>query len=137
MKITLVTILFILMSSNAISETALNIEGVIQVTPEIQKKLKKNGVLFIFAKKLGTRRGPPVSVVRIQNPKFPQKFSLGPKNIMIPGTKFKGPFVLSARFSADGNALSKNNSFQGMSSKKGGVLSGDKNIKVIINKEYL
>ena len=49
----------------------------------------------------------PVAVLRIPNPKFPLKFKMGADEAMVPGTPFKGPFAITARFSATGDAMDK------------------------------
>lgn len=67
--------------------------------------LKAGGVLFVFAKKAGIPM--PAAVLRIPDPKPPLKFSLSAKNAMAPGAPFDGPFTVTARFSATGEAMDK------------------------------
>ena len=63
------------------------------------------GALFVMAKEAG--KPMPVAVVRIVEPKFPFKFSLSSKNAMVAGTAFKGPYLITARFSPTGDAMDK------------------------------
>lgn len=67
--------------------------------------LKPGGVLFVIAKKTGVPM--PVAVLRVPEPKFPYKFSIGEKNAMAPGTAFDGPFTITARYSPSGDAMDK------------------------------
>lgn len=67
--------------------------------------LKPGGVLFVFAKKTGVPM--PAAVLRVADPKLPYKFTLSGKNAMAPGTPFDGPFIVTARFSASGDAMDK------------------------------
>lgn len=67
--------------------------------------LKPGGVLFVFAKKTGVPM--PAAVLRVADPKLPYRFTLSGKNAMAPGTPFDGPFIVTARFSASGDAMDK------------------------------
>lgn len=87
--------------------------------------LKPGGVLFIFAKKPSTPM--PAAVLRIPDPQLPLKFNLSEKNAMAPGTPFDGPFIITARYSPNGDAMDKSGP-EGMTSKP--VAVGSKNIKL-------
>ena len=87
--------------------------------------LKPGGVLFVFARK-GTE-GMPAAVLRLQDPKFPLKFSLSEENAMAPGTPFDGPFLVTARYSPTGDAMDKSGP-QGASAKPLAV--GTANVKI-------
>lgn len=64
--------------------------------------------LFIVARIQGSaERGPPLAVKRVQAPSFPFRFVLGPGDVMLPDMPFDGPFDVSARLDADGNAMTK------------------------------
>jgi len=64
-------------------------------------------VLFVIARKRGVQGGPPLAVARIDNPRFPQPFELGPDQVMIPSLRFEGPVSITARLDADGNAMTR------------------------------
>ena len=42
------------------------------------------------------------------DPEFPLEFAIGPEQRMIEQMPFDGPFTLSARVDADGNAMTRN-----------------------------
>lgn len=67
------------------------------------------GVLFITARRAGQSGGPPLAVLRVPDPSFPHAFRLGDQNMMIPGMKWEGPLDVTARWDADGDALTKGN----------------------------
>lgn len=67
--------------------------------------VKPGGILFVIAKKPGVAM--PSAVLRVPEPKFPYKFSIGAKDAMAPGTPFDGPFTVAARYSPSGDALDK------------------------------
>jgi len=64
-------------------------------------------ILFVIARTAGARGGPPLAVLRIPDPRFPQVFAIGPENVMIPSLRFEGPIQLSARLDRDGNAMTR------------------------------
>lgn len=76
-----------------------------EVTLAAGQTLKPGGILFVIAKEAG--KPMPVAVLRVPAPKMPYKFSLSEKNAMVPGTKFTGPFLVSARYSPTGDAMDK------------------------------
>ncbi len=51
--------------------------------------------------------GPPLAVVRVPNPSFPLRFSIGPDDRMIQTMPFAGDIQISARVDADGNAMTR------------------------------
>lgn len=85
-----------------------------EVTAAKGVDVKPGGVLFIFARK--GEVGMPAAVLRLTDAKFPLKFSLSEKNAMTPGTKFDGPFLITARYSLSGDAMDKSGP-QGISAK--------------------
>jgi len=82
------------------------IEGVIDVDAKAKASVDPQAVLFIIAKSTNAP-GPPLAAKRIANPKFPLKYSLGPDNVMMPGTPFSGKVFVSARLSKTGNAATR------------------------------
>jgi hypothetical protein len=80
--------------------------GSIRITPELAERVPQGAVLFLIARTGGG--GPPTAVRRISDPSFPLDFEIGPDDRMIDALPFTGPFQLTARIDADGNAMSRN-----------------------------
>ncbi len=85
------------------SEELQSIQGTIVLGEGIEAR--SGGVLFIIVRR-GGGSGPPFAVKRIQEPRFPLEFSVGPADRMGDET-FAGPLQISARLDADGNAVSR------------------------------
>jgi len=64
-------------------------------------------VLFVIARSRGAAGGPPLAVLRVDDPSFPLDFEIGPANVMIPSMSFEGPISLTARLDSDGNATTR------------------------------
>ena len=88
------------------ADSAPDISGSVAVSKDF--KLSPTGVLFIIARPAGaaTPGTPPVAVVRMPQPVFPQKFTIGSANSMM-GGKFGGTMSITARYAATGDALDK------------------------------
>ncbi len=107
----------------------LNIQGTVRVSKGLKNKIKDNAVLFLFARSMEIKRGPPLAVKRIPEIKMPLKFNLGPQDVMFPGANFEGPMVLTGRIDADGDARAGAGDIEGFVSVK----PGDKNVELILN----
>ncbi len=106
-----------------------NIQGTVSISEGLKNKLPENGTLFLFVRNLDVKRGPPLAVQRIPGVKMPFEFTLGPQDIMIPGTPFDGPMVLTGRIDADGDARVGPGDIEGFVK----VQPGDKNVELLLN----
>jgi cytochrome c-type biogenesis protein CcmH len=83
------------------------VTGTIALAPGFERKVPAGAILFLVARKGGASGGPPLAVKRVEAPRFPLEFSLGPDDRMIETLPFEGPLQLSARLDADGNAMTR------------------------------
>jgi cytochrome c-type biogenesis protein CcmH len=83
------------------------VRGVISIDPKLKTQVDGQAVLFIIARSASSSGGPPLAVRRIAQPKFPVSYSLGPENVMIPGTTFSGKVNIVARLDKDGNPTTR------------------------------
>ena len=66
------------------------------------------GTLYVIVRNAGMpNRGPPVAVKKVDQPSFPQRFSITRENVMLEGMPFDGPFDVYVRLDKDGNAMTK------------------------------
>ena len=78
------------------------IQGTIAIAPELADRIPAGATLFLIAR--AGDAGPLAAVKKIESPKFPFEFSLGPEDSMVQARGFQGPMQLSARLDSDGNA---------------------------------
>ena len=128
------------LSSGAQAFTDPKIGGIVRLKAGLEKKLTKTGVLYIFAKQAGPDSGmndrtPPVAVLRVEHPTFPQAFVITQKNVMIPGSPFKGTFHVIARYSATGDAFGKVGAIEGIDPKFVTTDLGNNNLNIELNLE--
>ena len=109
------------------------ISGTIEVVPALRTKAEGKPVLFLIARKGGG--GPPLAVVRVANPRFPLKFEVSKRNVMIPGVPFEGMVTLTARLDADGSAgPASAGDLEGRTARP--VRVGEKNVRIVIDKAF-
>jgi hypothetical protein len=83
------------------------VSGTVQIAPDLQGKAPAGATLFLIVRRAGSTGGPPLAVKRIESPRFPLAFSIGPDDRMIKAMPFAGPLTISARLDADGNAMTR------------------------------
>ena len=81
------------------------IRGTLRIAPELVAAQPAGAVLFLIAR--SEAAGPPLAVKRIEAPRFPLDFEIGPDDRMLKSMPFAGPVRLTARLDADGNATSR------------------------------
>lgn len=96
---------FLAVKTHAQTFADTRVGGTVHLNEELFEDYNDQGVLFVTVRAHGVSSGPPLAAVRIERPKYPQAFAIGPKNATIPGRPFQGPFTLSARHSLSGDAL--------------------------------
>jgi hypothetical protein len=140
MKNILAALLVCVLSFSAHAFTDPKVGGMVTLKKGLEKKLTKNGVLYVFAKQAGPDSGPndrtpPVAVIRVERPTFPQAFVITQKNVMVPGSEFKGPLHVIARYSPNGDALNKSGAIEGLDPKFPSADLGNKNLNIELNVE--
>jgi len=106
------------------------IRGRIVLSDALAARVPKGGVLFLIAR--ASDAGPPTAVKRVPGAAFPFEFEIGPGDRLMEGVPFTGPFTLTARIDADGNAATKNpGDLQGQSRER--VTPGASGIEVVID----
>ncbi len=113
--------------------------GKVDVTKAISQKISDKGALFVYVRKLGIESGPPVAVIKIENPKYPQNFVINPENSMIPSqsvSSFSGKYVLFARHSESGEAMAKEGFIGKFDNKNKGVEVGESFPTILIDSKY-
>ncbi len=86
------------------SRNDLQITGTVKLAEGV--KIKGQGTLFVIARQKNQVGGPPLAVVRIQNPSLPIGFTMSQKSVMIPTNVFAGDLRLSAKWSQSGSPMS-------------------------------
>jgi len=71
--------------------------------------IKPTDVLFVMARQAMApgQAGRLVAVRRFTGMKFPLRYDLSAKNLMMPGVPFSGPFIVRARLDRDGDPMTK------------------------------
>jgi len=106
------------------------IRGTLRIASELQAAQPAGAVLFLIAR--SEAAGPPLAVKRIEAPRFPLDFELGPDDRMLKSMPFAGPLRLTARLDADGNATSRTpGDLQGV--VKTAVLPGASGVELVLD----
>lgn len=133
----MVLLLVTLVSFSAMAFIDPKVGGTITLAKGLEKNLTPNGALFVIAKAAGPDsnpgdHSPPIAVVKIDNPKFPQAFVITEKNIMMAGSSLKGPLHIIARYSVSGDAMDKKGAIEGFDAKNPSVDVGNKNVNIVL-----
>lgn len=109
------------------------ISGVIEIAPALRARAEGKPALFLIARKAGG--GPPLAVARVARPRFPLKFEISGRDVMIPGVPFQGMVSLSARLDADGAAgPAAAGDLEGRLPRPARV--GERNVRIVIDKAF-
>lgn len=120
--------------SKSVTGASRLLEGVISVDPKVISELKGKPVLFVIAHPANSASGPPLAVKRMDQPVFPVTYTLGPQNVMMPGTSFSGKVRISARLDQDGNPMTRApGDFVGHY-RKNPVEIGSKSVDIVIDR---
>ena len=112
------------------AETGEPLAGTIRLASEVEGRIPNGAILFLIVRPIAG--GPPTAVRRIADPRFPLEFTLGPEHRMAQSVPFVGPFTLTARVDADGNAMTREpGDLQGMSVEQHSP--GDTGIELVID----
>lgn len=94
-----------MMRRGAAAVTGPPLSGKILLAPELAERVPEGAVLFLIAR--ASASGPPVAAKVIRDPEFPLAFELGPEDRMAHDMPYQGPFRLTARVDADGDAATR------------------------------
>jgi cytochrome c-type biogenesis protein CcmH len=114
-------------------QSSVLVRGVISIDPKLKTQVDGPAVLFIIARSASSSGGPPLAVRRIDQPKFPVSYSLGPENVMIPGTTFSGKVSIVARLDKDGNPTTREPGNLTGEYKKNPVEVGAEKIDIVLD----
>lgn len=93
--------------SGTSSEPSAAVVGTVRIAEALAGQ-DPRGTLFITLRPAGSPPvGPPLAVQRLEGPRLPATFRVGPENVMLQGMPFTGPFDVYARLDGDGNAMTK------------------------------
>ncbi|HET6370618.1 MAG TPA: hypothetical protein VFG95_05435 [Nitrospiria bacterium] len=114
------------------------ISGVIAVDRRLTGKVSKTDVLYIIAYSSDKPKGfgPPLAAKRIDDPKFPLPYQIGPEDLLQEGTRFSGGILLSARIDKDGDAGPVQTGDMEGSYLKNPATPGQRGVDILIDKAY-
>jgi hypothetical protein len=114
----------------ATGATSAAIEGTLELAPDLAGRVPPGAVLYLIAKTV--QGGPPLAVVRVVDPSFPMRFSIGPDDRMIQSMPFAGELMITVRVDADGNPMTRNpGDLQGASGAPN--VPGDRGVTLLID----
>jgi cytochrome c-type biogenesis protein CcmH len=105
------------------------ISGTVSLAPTLASRVQPADVLYLIAR--NARTGGVVAVRREEGVRFPFAFGLGPRDVMVQGTAFEGPFDITARLSKSGDAVAAKGDLEGGAR---GVAVGAKSVTVILDR---
>ncbi len=100
--------------------------------------LKGSDVLFIMARTSQGEglAGSLVAVQRVMNAKYPLRYEMSAKDLMMPAVPFSGPFIVHARLDRDGDPMTRDaNDLYG--SFAGEVANGDEGVHMVLVKKTM
>jgi hypothetical protein len=128
---------FFLLTLVSCTQSEKKITGTIEISPELQKTIKSDAVLYIVARREGETAGPPVAVKRFTQPfVFPLTFNLSQHDAMIPDVPFEGKFTVTARIAQKGAATPINLGDIEGDAKPSSVSIGENNLKIMLNRTH-
>ncbi len=101
------------------------IEGTITLADGVT--LPDGGVLYVIARQPGATRGPPAATKKMMTRAFPATFVIGDADVMM-GGPFPEQVELSARFDADGDAMTR--SAEDLTGVAGTVEAGTADVRI-------
>jgi hypothetical protein len=114
------------------AESGAPIRGSVRLAPGLESKVPPGAVLFLIVR--NSQSGPPLAVKRIEEPRFPFDFEIGPDDRMIKARPFAGPLALTARVDSDGNPMSRSpDDLEGAA--PGPLQPGATGVEVVIGQE--
>lgn len=118
----------------AAAGSAATIAGEVRLDPSVASGAP-DGALFIIVRSAGMGdRGPPLAVKKIDHPSWPVRFEIGASDVMMEGMPFIGPFDVTARLDADGNAMTKVPGDLELSAPKAGVPTGERALLLVLDR---
>jgi hypothetical protein len=130
----LIILFYCLLAFEALAFSDPKVGGVVIVDSGFEKKLTPKGKLLVVAKKPGADHNEqPLAVIKINNPKFPQAFVITPKNVLVPGTPFTGPVIVTAIYFPSGDGMNIVGAFEGADPKNISTELGNNNLSIILN----
>jgi len=111
-------------------DPARSISGMIEIDESIASKISEQGTLFLIARPEGVSSGPPLAAKRHSLIKFPFKFKLGQKNVMIEGNSFEGSIKITARWDLDGLPKASPGDIEGSTT----VPSGSTDVRILLDR---
>lgn len=107
------------------------IRGVVRLAPALAGKEAGKAALFLIART--KEPGPPLAVMRIPNPRFPLRFTMGERDVMLRGAAFAGEVLLTAQLDGDGKVGTQAGDILG--GARAPVRVGAEGVEVVLSRE--